>query len=90
MLPLLIFSALSPRYLPRFGLRAVVFASMVLVALGFLCMRTLGTDAGFLDLFWPLLVISSGFGLCTASAVGLGPARRIENDELIANIGSRS
>jgi EmrB/QacA subfamily drug resistance transporter len=66
VVPLLTFSALSPWYLPRFGLRAVIFASMVLVSVGFLCMRTLETDSSIIDLFWPLLVISSGFGLCTA------------------------
>jgi EmrB/QacA subfamily drug resistance transporter len=65
-LPLLTFSALSSWYLPKFGLRVVVFASMVLVAAGFLCMRTLGPDASYFDLFWPLMVISSGFGLATA------------------------
>ena len=65
-LPLLTFSVLSPWYLPKLGLRTVIFASMVLVSVGFLCMRTLGTDASFFDLFWPQLVISSGFGLATA------------------------
>ena len=39
--PLLTFSLLSSWYLPKFGLRAVVFASMVLVSVGFLCMCTL-------------------------------------------------
>ena len=65
-LPLLTFSALSSWYVPKLGLRAVIFVSMVLVAVGFLCMRTLGPESSFLGLFWPLLVISSGFGLCTA------------------------
>jgi EmrB/QacA subfamily drug resistance transporter len=65
-LPLLTFSVLSPWYLPRLGLRTVIFAAMLLVSVGFLCMRTLGPHASFFDLFWPQLVISSGFGLCTA------------------------
>jgi EmrB/QacA subfamily drug resistance transporter len=65
-LPLLTFSALSPRYLPKLGLRTVIFVSMALVSIGFLCMRTLGVESSYLGLFWPLLVISSGFGLCTA------------------------
>lgn len=65
-IPLLAFSALSTWYVPKFGLRAVIFASLVLVAVGFLCMRTLSPDASYLDLFWPLMVISSGFGLATA------------------------
>jgi EmrB/QacA subfamily drug resistance transporter len=65
-IPLLTFSALSSWYVPKLGLRLVIFVSMVLVAVGFLCMRTLGADSSFFGLFWPLLVISSGFGLCTA------------------------
>jgi predicted MFS family arabinose efflux permease len=64
--PLLTFSSLSSWYLPKVGLRAVVFASMVLVSVGFVCMSTLTPDSSYLDVLWPLLVISSGFGLCTA------------------------
>jgi EmrB/QacA subfamily drug resistance transporter len=64
--PLLTFSLLSSWYLPKLGLRAVVFTSMLLVSVGFLCMCTLRADSTYLDLLWPLLVISSGFGLCTA------------------------
>ena len=63
---LLTFSLLSSWYLPRVGLRAVVFVSMVLVSVGFVCMRTLTPDSTYLDLLWPLLMISSGYGLCTA------------------------
>ncbi|QLL06958.1 MFS transporter [Mycobacterium vicinigordonae] len=65
-LPLLSLSMLSSWYLPRLGLRAVVFASMTLVAVGFLCMRTLDAHSTYLEVAWPLLVISTGFGLCTA------------------------
>jgi hypothetical protein len=65
-IPLLTFSLLSSWYLPRLGLRLVVFTSMVLVSVGFLCMCTLRPDSSYLDVLWPLLVISSGFGLCTA------------------------
>ena len=65
-LPLLTFSVLSSWYLPKLGLRMVIFASMVLISVGFLCMRTLGSDASYLDLCWPLLVISYGFGLAMA------------------------
>jgi EmrB/QacA subfamily drug resistance transporter len=64
--PLLTFSTLSSWYLPKVGLRAVVFVSMVLVSTGFICMCTLTPDSTYLDVLWPLLVISSGFGLCTA------------------------
>ena len=47
-------------------MRAVVFVSMVLVSVGFICMCTLTSDSTYLDVLWPLLIISSGFGLCTA------------------------
>ena len=65
-LPLVTFSALSPRYVPKVGLRLVITVSLVLTAAGFLYMRTLGPHSSFADLVWPLIVISSGFGLCTA------------------------
>ncbi|OBJ48483.1 MFS transporter [Mycobacterium sp. 1423905.2] len=65
-LPLLTLSILSSWYLPRLGLRAVVVASMVLVSAGFLCMCTLDADSSYPQICWPLLVISAGFGLCTA------------------------
>ena len=58
--------SIRDQYLPKVGLRAVVFASMVLVSVGFVCMSTLTPDSSYLDVLWPLLVISSGFGLCTA------------------------
>ena len=64
--PLLTLSMLSSWYLPKLGLRTVVFAAMALVSVGFFCMRTLGTDSSYLEVLWPLLVISTGFGLCTA------------------------
>jgi hypothetical protein len=36
------------------------------VSVGFVYMSTLTPDSSYLDVLWPLLVISSGFGLCTA------------------------
>jgi hypothetical protein len=65
-LPLLTFSVSSSWYLPKLGLRMVIFTSMVLISVGFLCMRTLGSDSSYLDLCWPLIVISCGFGLAMA------------------------
>lgn len=65
-IPLLTLSLLSSWYLPKLGLRAVVFASMVLISIGFLCMCTLTADSSYLQVCWPLMIISTGFGLCTA------------------------
>lgn len=64
--PILTLSALSSWYLPKLGLRLVVFTSMVLIAGGFLYMRTLGVHASFMDLVGPLLVLGAGIGMATA------------------------
>ena len=64
--PILTLSALSSWYLPKLGLRVVVLTSMVLIAVGFLYMRTLGVHATFIDLVGPLLVLGAGMGMATA------------------------
>ncbi|GAB3217301.1 MFS transporter [Mycolicibacterium hippocampi] len=64
--PVLILSATVHLYLPRFGLRAVVTGGLLMLAVGLFCMRTLGTDSSYLALAWPLLIMASGIGLCTA------------------------
>lgn len=64
--PMLILSALSFWYLPKLGLRLVVFVGLMLVALGFYCMTFLEIDSPYWDLAWPLLILSTGVGFCTA------------------------
>lgn len=66
MLPMLTFSVLSQWYLPRLGLRVVIFVGLLLIAGGFLWMRALEVNSPYWDLMWPLLVVSTGIGLCTA------------------------
>ncbi|WP_445166851.1 MFS transporter [Mycolicibacterium sp. Dal123E01] len=66
MLPLAVFSATSFWYLPRFGLRAVIFTGLLFLAAGFCCLFTLRVDSSYFDMAWPLLVLSTGIGLCTA------------------------
>jgi EmrB/QacA subfamily drug resistance transporter len=66
MMPLAALSALSFWYLPKLGLRLVLFVGMLLVSVGFLCMLTLSTDSSYFDLAWPALILSTGIGLCTA------------------------
>jgi EmrB/QacA subfamily drug resistance transporter len=66
MLPMLMLSALSGWYLPRLGLRQVMFAGLLLISAGFLWMRTLELNSPYWDMVWPLLVISTGIGFCTA------------------------
>jgi EmrB/QacA subfamily drug resistance transporter len=66
MAPMLALSALSQWYLPRMGLRLVVFVGPLLIATGFLWMRVLQIDSPYWDMVWPLLVLSTGIGFCTA------------------------
>ncbi len=66
MVPLGIFSALSFWYVPKLGLRLVVFLGTLLMAVGFGCMHVLGLHSTYLDLAWPTLILSTGIGFCTA------------------------
>ena len=66
MVPMLTLSVLSQWYLPRMGLRLVVFLGLLLISAGFLWMRVLQIDSAYWDMMWPLLVMSTGIGFCTA------------------------
>jgi EmrB/QacA subfamily drug resistance transporter len=66
VVPILILSAASSWYVPRVGLRLVVFAGLLFMAAGFLCLRVLALDSPYWDLAWPLLIMSTGIGLCIA------------------------
>jgi EmrB/QacA subfamily drug resistance transporter len=64
--PLLILSPLSAWYLPRLGLRVVVFTGLLLLATGLLLTCQVHVDSSYWSLAWPMLVISTGVGLFTA------------------------
>jgi EmrB/QacA subfamily drug resistance transporter len=66
MAPMLTLSVLSPWYLPRMGLRMVEFLGLLLISAGFLWMRALQIDSPYSEMVWPLLVMSTGIGFCTA------------------------
>jgi EmrB/QacA subfamily drug resistance transporter len=66
VVPILILGASTHLWLPRLGLRTAVVSGLVLIAIGLLCMRSLISESSFIDLAWPLLIISAGVGLCTA------------------------
>jgi EmrB/QacA subfamily drug resistance transporter len=66
MVPMLTLSVLSQRSLPRMGLRLVMFVGLLLISAGFLWMRVLRIDSPYWDMMWPLLVMSTGIGFCTA------------------------
>lgn len=66
MVPVLALGATTHLYLPRLGLRLCVSIGLLVIAAGLMCMRLLELDSGYLDYTWPLLIISTGIGLCTA------------------------
>jgi len=66
MVPLGIFSALSFWYVPKLGLRLVVFLGMLIMAVGFACIRSLDLHSTYIDLAWPTLILATGIGFCTA------------------------
>nr|WP_231639822.1 MFS transporter [Mycobacterium sp. Marseille-P9652] len=66
MVPLGIFSALSFWYVPKLGLRLVLFVGTLLMAVGFACMSGLGLHSTYLQFAWPTLILATGIGICTA------------------------
>ena len=66
MVPLGIFSALSFWYVPKLGLRLVLFIGTLLMAVGFACMYGLHLHSTYSQFSWPTLVLATGIGICTA------------------------
>lgn len=64
--PVLILGFTLHLYLPKVGLRFAVTVGLMLIALGLYLMRSLDGSSTFFDLMWPMLVMASGIGLCTA------------------------
>lgn len=65
-LPLLVFAALTQWYLPRLGLRVSVAVGLAILAAGLLCMRFVDVGSTYFDLAWPMLILSTGMGICNA------------------------
>ncbi len=66
--PVLLLSTTAFWYLPRVGLRAVVFTGSTLVAAGFALMSDIALGDGYGAIGWPMLVMSAGIGLLTTPA----------------------
>jgi EmrB/QacA subfamily drug resistance transporter len=64
--PMLVLSVLSFWYLPRLGLRVVIFSGLLLIATGSICMLGIKLGSPYWRAAWPMLVMSTGIGLCTA------------------------
>jgi len=68
MLGIVLLSGLSFWYLPKLGLRAVLFVGLLLIALGFFLLHDVEVGATYFDLLWRWLVLSVGIGFITAPA----------------------
>jgi EmrB/QacA subfamily drug resistance transporter len=66
VVPVLLLGATTHLWLPRIGLRLAVSLGLLIIAVGLVCMRVLDIGSPYLDLAWPLLIVSTGIGLCTA------------------------
>jgi len=66
MVPLGIFSALSFWYVPKLGLRVVIFVGTLLMAVGFAGMHGLSLHTTYPQFAWPTLILATGIGICTA------------------------
>lgn len=68
VVPLVLISLFATRLSDRFGLRSITVTGLVVMAAGLYLTSRLGVDAAYLELFWPLTVMGTGLGLCTAPA----------------------
>ncbi|MFF0491950.1 MFS transporter [Nocardia sp. NPDC004068] len=66
--PMVLLSLISPWIAQRFGLRLPTAVGLVLVGVGLLCLALLTADSTFVDILWPLLIMSTGLGLTAAPA----------------------
>ena len=66
IVPVLLLSVTGGRWLPRLGLRWAVTCGLVLIGVGLVSLRVLHVGSPYVDLAWPLLIMSTGIGFCTA------------------------
>ncbi|MDT5371788.1 MAG: hypothetical protein QOC62_6219 [Mycobacterium sp.] len=78
-------SALSFWYLPKLGLRAVLFTGLLLISVGFFLLHGVGLDSSYLDQLWRWLVLSVGIGLITAPATSAIMAAVPDNKQGVAS-----
>ncbi|WP_024795419.1 MFS transporter [Tomitella biformata] len=68
MVPLMVFALIAPWIAGKVGLKAITVTGLLAMAAGFYFLRELHVGSGYSDLLWPLLVMSSGLGLCASPA----------------------
>ncbi|VFA99695.1 Antiseptic resistance protein [Nocardia cyriacigeorgica] len=68
MMPLVVISVIAPWLSSLVGLRVMTVTGLLTIAAGLVLVSRLTLAAHYLDLLWPLLIMSAGLGLCTAPA----------------------
>ncbi|PSR66457.1 MFS transporter [Nocardia sp. MDA0666] len=68
IVPMVGLSVIAPWLAQRFGLRAPTTVGLVVVGVGLLCLSRLTSTSSFVDVLWPLLIMSTGLGLAAAPA----------------------
>ncbi|MDV8002020.1 MFS transporter [Rhodococcus sp. IEGM 1408] len=68
VIPVMVFSLLSPRITALVGLRVVTVLGLAAIAAGLVLLSRLGVDSSYWDILWPMVVTSVGLGLSTAPA----------------------
>ncbi len=68
VVPLVVISVIAPWLSGQVGLRAMTVTGLLTIAAALVLVSRLDLAANYLDLLWPLLIMSAGLGLCTAPA----------------------
>ncbi|MBF4999472.1 MFS transporter [Nocardia sp. BSTN01] len=68
IVPMVGLSVIAPWLAQRFGLRLPTTVGLVVVGIGLLCLSRLTSVSTFVDVLWPLLIMSTGLGLAAAPA----------------------
>ncbi|MEV0291956.1 MFS transporter [Nocardia sp. NPDC050710] len=68
IVPMVAISAMAPWLAERLGLRLPTLVGLVTIGAALIAMSRLDVDSGYVDVLAPLLIMSTGLGLCTAPA----------------------
>lgn len=66
--PLIVMSLVSPTIAAWVGLRVTTATGLLTIAVGLLALLRLDTSSSYLDVLWPLLIMSAGLGMSAAPA----------------------
>ncbi|MFF0493766.1 MFS transporter [Nocardia sp. NPDC003482] len=66
VVPLVAMSLVSPTIAARVGLRMTTAAGLLTIAIGLVALLRLDTHSSYVDVLWPLLIMSAGLGISAA------------------------